>query len=92
MIVIDKDVMVPMTDGVRLATDAFRLQEAPPSPVLLVRTPYGKDPPKSPAATSPTVLHDQDHPSLLGISADVGSSKSKRREVRAIRAVISIGS
>jgi predicted acyl esterase len=43
MIVIDKNVMVPMTDGVRLATDAFRLQEAPPSPVLLVRTPYGKD-------------------------------------------------
>jgi predicted acyl esterase len=43
MIVIDKNVMVPMTDGVRLATDVFRLQEAPPSPVLLVRTPYGKD-------------------------------------------------
>ena len=35
MIVIDKNVMVPMTDGVRLATDVFRLQEAPPSPVLL---------------------------------------------------------
>jgi predicted acyl esterase len=33
MIVIDKNVMVPMTDGVRLATDVFRLQEAPPSPV-----------------------------------------------------------
>jgi putative CocE/NonD family hydrolase len=43
MILIDKDVMVPMTDGVRLATDVFRLQEGPPSPVLLVRTPYGKD-------------------------------------------------
>jgi putative CocE/NonD family hydrolase len=43
MIVIEKNVMVPMTDGVRLATDVFRLQEAPPSPVLLVRTPYGKD-------------------------------------------------
>jgi predicted acyl esterase len=26
MIVIDKDVMVPMTEGVRLATDVFRLQ------------------------------------------------------------------
>jgi predicted acyl esterase len=36
MIVIDKNVMVPMTDGVRLATDVFRLQEAPPSPVRLV--------------------------------------------------------
>jgi predicted acyl esterase len=44
MIVIDKDVMVTMADGVRLATDVFRLQEAPPSPVLLVRTPYGKEP------------------------------------------------
>jgi uncharacterized protein len=42
MIVIDKDVMVPMTDRFRLATDVFRLQDGP-SPVLLVRTPYGKD-------------------------------------------------
>ena len=39
MIVIEKDVMLPMTDGVRLATDVFRLQDGPPSPVLLVRTP-----------------------------------------------------
>jgi len=39
MIVIDKNVMVPMTDGVRLATDVFRLQEAPPSPVLSRFTP-----------------------------------------------------
>lgn len=31
MIVIDKDVMVPMTNGVRLATDVFRLQDGPPS-------------------------------------------------------------
>jgi uncharacterized protein len=43
MILIDKDVMVPMTDGVRLAIDVFRLQDGPPPPVLLVRTPYGKD-------------------------------------------------
>ena len=43
MIVIEKDVMLPMTDGVRLATDVFRLQDGPPSPVLMVRTPYGKD-------------------------------------------------
>ena len=34
MIVIDKNVMVSMIDGVWLATDVFRLQEAPPSPVL----------------------------------------------------------
>jgi predicted acyl esterase len=32
MIVIDKNVMVPMTDSVRLATDVFRLQDGPPSP------------------------------------------------------------
>jgi putative CocE/NonD family hydrolase len=25
------------------STDVFRLHEAPPAPVLLVRTPYGKD-------------------------------------------------
>jgi uncharacterized protein len=42
MIVIEKNVMVPMTDGVRLATDVFRLQDGPPPPVLLVRT-HGKD-------------------------------------------------
>jgi predicted acyl esterase len=55
MIVIDKDVMVPMTDGVRLATDVFRLQEAPPSPVLLVRTPTARtlEASKSPAADFP---------------------------------------
>jgi uncharacterized protein len=43
MIMIEKNVMVPMTDGVRLATDVFRQQDGPPSPALLVRTPYGKD-------------------------------------------------
>jgi uncharacterized protein len=41
MILIDKDVMVPMTDGVQLATDVFRLQDGP-SPVLLVRTPTAR--------------------------------------------------
>jgi len=34
--------MVPMTDGVRLATDVFRLQDGPPTPVLLVRTPTAR--------------------------------------------------
>lgn len=41
MILIEDDVMVPMRDGVRLATDIYRPAEGP-SPVLLVRTPYGK--------------------------------------------------
>src|SRR5688572_1341950 len=34
--------LVPMTDGVRLATDVFRLQDGPPTPVLLVRTPTAR--------------------------------------------------
>ena len=33
-ILIDKNVMVPMCDGVRLATEVYRLQGAPPAPVL----------------------------------------------------------
>lgn len=42
-ILIDKNVMVPMRDGVRLATDVYRLDGAPPAPVLLARTPYDKE-------------------------------------------------
>ena len=39
---VEKDIMVPMRDGVRLATDAW-LPDGGPAPVLLVRLPYGKD-------------------------------------------------
>lgn len=42
-IVIEKNVMVPLRDGVRLATDIYRLEEAGPTPVLVARTPYNKD-------------------------------------------------
>ena len=42
-ILINKNVMVPMRDGVRLATDVYRLDAAPPAPVLLARTPYDKE-------------------------------------------------
>ncbi|MGC3993620.1 MAG: CocE/NonD family hydrolase [Propionicimonas sp.] len=35
-------VMVPMRDGVRLATDVY-LPDTRPAPVLLTRTPYDKD-------------------------------------------------
>ncbi len=42
-ILIDKNIMVPMRDGVRLATDVYRLHGAPPAPVLLARTPYDKE-------------------------------------------------
>ena len=39
---VEKDIMVPMRDGVRLATDAW-IPAGGPAPVLLVRLPYGKD-------------------------------------------------
>jgi putative CocE/NonD family hydrolase len=42
-ILIEKNVMVPMRDGVQLATDIYRLLGASPTPVLVVRTPYNKD-------------------------------------------------
>jgi putative CocE/NonD family hydrolase len=42
---VDKHVMVPMRDGVRLATNVYRLAGDDQGPALLVRTPYGKDAP-----------------------------------------------
>jgi uncharacterized protein len=42
-IVIEKNVMVPMRDGVRLATDVYRLDGTPPAPALVTRTPYDKE-------------------------------------------------
>src|SRR5438067_3732180 len=42
-LVIEKNVFVSMRDGVRLATDVYRLDGAPPAPVLLARTPYDKE-------------------------------------------------
>jgi putative CocE/NonD family hydrolase len=46
--VLDQNVMVPMRDGVRLATDVYRpASDGTPSeeklPVILTRTPYGKE-------------------------------------------------
>ncbi|MCX2946806.1 CocE/NonD family hydrolase [Lentzea sp. NEAU-D7] len=40
---VDVDVAVPMRDGVSLATNVWRPEKPGPFPVLLVRTPYGKD-------------------------------------------------
>ena len=40
---IEKNIMVPVRDGVQLATDIYRLEGAAPKPVLVVRTPYNKD-------------------------------------------------
>ena len=43
IILIAKNVMVPMRDGVRLATDVYRLDGATPAPVLLTRTPMTRN-------------------------------------------------
>lgn len=40
---IDKNIMVPMRDGVGLATDVYRLDGGIPAPILLTRTPYDKE-------------------------------------------------
>lgn len=47
-VVLEKDVMVPMRDGVRLATDIYRPSQdgkavKEPLPVILARLPYNKD-------------------------------------------------
>jgi uncharacterized protein len=40
---IEKNLMVPMRDGVRLATDVYRPTEGGSVPILLARLPYNKD-------------------------------------------------
>jgi len=42
---IDRNVMIPLRDGVRLAADVYQLREnqATRLPIVLMRTPYGKD-------------------------------------------------
>lgn len=42
-IIVEKDVMVAMRDGVRLATDVYRPEGATDAPALLQRTPYDKE-------------------------------------------------
>lgn len=42
-IIREKDIMMPTRDGAMLATDIYRLKDAPPSPVLVARTPYNKN-------------------------------------------------
>jgi uncharacterized protein len=54
-----RDVMVPMRDSVRLATDVFLPLGDGPWPVLLERTPYDKT---APRANEFTV----DHPKVFG--------------------------
>ena len=40
---VEKDMMVPMRDGIQLATDAWVPAGGSPAPTLLVRLPYSKD-------------------------------------------------
>ena len=40
---IEKNLMLPMRDGVRLATDVYRPEGPAPVPVLVTRTPYDKE-------------------------------------------------
>lgn len=42
-LLIEKNVMVPMSDGTRLATDVYRPESDAPVATLLQRTPYDKD-------------------------------------------------
>lgn len=42
-ILVEKNIMVPVRDEVKLATDVYRLEGATPAPVLVARTPYNKD-------------------------------------------------
>jgi uncharacterized protein len=42
--VVEKDVMVPMRDGVRLATDIYRPDAPGTFPAVIVRLPYNKEP------------------------------------------------
>jgi putative CocE/NonD family hydrolase len=41
---VEEDVMVPLSDGVELATDIYRPVGLEQSPVILIRTPYNKHP------------------------------------------------
>ncbi|WP_207747632.1 CocE/NonD family hydrolase [Pelagibacterium limicola] len=54
-----RDVMVPMRDGIRLATDVFLPQGDGPWPVLMERTPYDKTEPRANEFTL-------DHPEVFG--------------------------
>lgn len=42
-IIIEKNIMVPMRDGVNLATDLYRPNDNSPCPALVVRMPYDKN-------------------------------------------------
>ncbi|NMB75984.1 MAG: CocE/NonD family hydrolase [Myxococcales bacterium] len=41
-VMVERDWMIPMRDGVRLATDLYRPETREPVPLILIRTPYQK--------------------------------------------------
>lgn len=41
-VIVETGIMVPMRDGVRLATDVYRPEHGQPLPVILARTPYDR--------------------------------------------------
>ncbi len=45
-VVVNKDIMVPMRDGTLLATDIYRPDTNGSYPLIITRTPYGKDNPE----------------------------------------------
>ena len=51
---IEKDVLVSLRDGVRLASNVFRPDKPGKFPVILAMTPYGKD--QTPPGSTRTVL------------------------------------
>lgn len=53
---VERDVMVPMRDGVELATDAW-IPDGGPAPTLLMRAPYGKNETLLAAAPSNPNIH-----------------------------------
>ena len=55
--IVEKNVMVPMRDGVRLATDIYRPGGTDKVPVVLVRTPYGSETPEAGARGKFYVRH-----------------------------------
>lgn len=50
-ILVEKNIMVPLRNGVRLATDVYRLAGGVPAPVLLSRTPYDTERARPPINT-----------------------------------------
>lgn len=55
-VIFERNVTIPMRDGVRLSANLYRPEVGGPYPVLLTRHPYGKDTALSTALLDPTVM------------------------------------